>query len=32
MDRFTLTFGIYYLHIYDGISEKPEMRQILVER
>jgi len=23
--------GIYYLHIYDGISEKPEIRQIMVE-
>ena len=24
--------GIYYLHIYDDISSKPEMRQIIVER
>ena len=23
--------GIYYLHIYDGINEIPEMRQIIVE-
>jgi len=23
--------GIYYLHIYDGVSETPEMRQIVVE-
>ena len=23
--------GIYYLHIYDGISQKPEMHQIIVE-
>jgi hypothetical protein len=23
--------GIYYLHIYDGIHDKPEMRQIVVE-
>ncbi len=23
--------GIYYLHIYDGVSDKPEMRQIVVE-
>jgi hypothetical protein len=23
--------GIYYLHIYDGVNEKPEMRQIVVE-
>ena len=22
--------GIYYLHIYDGVSEKPEIRQIMV--
>ena len=27
-----LPTGIYYLHIYDGISEKPEMQQIVVER
>ncbi len=26
-----LSNGIYYLHIYDGVNEKPEMRQILVE-
>ena len=23
--------GIYYLHIYDGVSDKPDMRQIIVE-
>ncbi|MCL1937015.1 MAG: T9SS type A sorting domain-containing protein, partial [Candidatus Azobacteroides sp.] len=23
--------GIYYLHIYDGVNEKPEMRQIVVQ-
>ncbi len=23
--------GIYYLHIYDGVNEKPEIRQIMVE-
>jgi len=23
--------GIYYLHVYDGISDKPVMQQILVE-
>ena len=23
--------GIYYLHIYDGVSDTPEMRQIVVE-
>jgi hypothetical protein len=23
--------GIYYLHIYDGVNAKPEMRQIVVE-
>jgi hypothetical protein len=23
--------GIYYLHIYDGVNEKPKMRQIVVE-
>lgn len=27
----SLPNGIYYLHIYDGINEKPEMRQIVVE-
>ena len=27
-----LPTGIYYLHVYDGISEKPEMQQIVVER
>jgi len=26
-----LSDGIYYLHIYDGVSETPEMRQIMVE-
>ncbi len=26
-----LSNGIYYLHIYDGVNEKPEMRQIMVE-
>ena len=24
--------GMYYLHIYDEINEKPEIRQIMVER
>ena len=24
--------GVYYLHIYDGVNEKPEMRQIVVEQ
>ena len=24
--------GIYYLHVYDGVSEKPEMQQIIVEQ
>ena len=23
--------GVYYLHIYDGVSEKPEIHQIMVE-
>ena len=23
--------GIYYLHIYDGTSDKPEIQQIVVE-
>jgi hypothetical protein len=23
--------GIYYLHIYDGVSQKPEMQQIMVQ-
>lgn len=27
----SLTNGIYYLHIYDGVNEKPDMRQIVVE-
>jgi len=27
-----LPAGIYYLHIYDGISDKPEIHQIMVER
>jgi subtilisin family serine protease len=27
-----LPVGIYYLHIYDGVSNKPEIRQIVVER
>lgn len=26
-----LSNGIYYLHIYDGVNEKPKMRQIMVE-
>jgi Zn-dependent metalloprotease len=26
-----LPAGIYYLHIYDGLSDKPEMRQIVVD-
>ena len=28
----TLPVGIYYLHIYDGISSTPEIQQIMVER
>ena len=24
--------GIYYLHIYDGIDDKPSIKQIVVER
>ena len=27
-----LPYGAYYLHVYDGVSEKPVMRQIIVER
>ena len=27
-----LPAGIYYLHVYDGRSEKPEVQQIMVER
>ena len=27
-----LLIGIYYLHVYDGISEKPEIQQIAIER
>jgi hypothetical protein len=27
-----LPAGIYYLHVYDGASEKPEVRQVVVER
>ena len=27
-----LPSGIYYLHIYDGLSDKPDMRQIVVEK
>ena len=27
-----LPTSIYYLHIYDGINEKTEMQQIVVER
>jgi hypothetical protein len=23
--------GLYYLHIYDGVNEKPEMQQVLVQ-
>jgi hypothetical protein len=26
-----LPIGVYYLHIYDGVSETPEIRQIIVE-
>jgi hypothetical protein len=28
----SLPAGIYYLHVYDGVSDKPDMRQIIVER
>jgi hypothetical protein len=24
--------GGYYLHVYDGLRDKPDMRQIIVER
>jgi len=27
-----LSVGIYYLHVYDGINEKPETKQIVIER
>ena len=27
-----LPAGLYYLHVYDGISDKPEIKQIIVER
>jgi hypothetical protein len=27
-----LPVGIYYLHIYDGVSPTPEVQQIVVER
>ena len=27
-----LPVGIYYLHVYDGVSDKPEVQQIVVER
>jgi len=27
-----LPVGIYYLHVYDGVNSKPEIRQIVVER
>jgi len=27
-----LPVGIYYLHVYDGVSDKPEIYQIIVER
>ena len=27
----TLPNGIYYLHIYDGVSDKPVMQQIIIE-
>ncbi|MCL1942866.1 MAG: T9SS type A sorting domain-containing protein [Candidatus Azobacteroides sp.] len=30
-DVSNLADGIYYLHIYDGINEKPEMTQIIVQ-
>ena len=26
-----LPYGIYYLHIYDGVNSKPEIQQIMVE-
>ena len=31
-DVTTIPPGIYYLHIYDGVSEKPGIQQIMVER
>jgi len=24
--------GVYYLHIYNGIDEKPQVKQIVVQR
>jgi len=27
-----LPVGVYFLHIYDGVSDKPEVQQIVVER
>jgi hypothetical protein len=30
-DVSNLPNGTYYLHIYDGINEMPEMRQIVIE-
>ncbi len=30
-DVSSLSNGIYYLHIYDGVNDKPQMRQIVVE-
>jgi len=27
-----LPYGIYYLHIYDGINSTPEIQQIIIER
>jgi hypothetical protein len=30
-DVTNLSNGIYYLHVYDGVNRKPEIRQIVVE-
>jgi hypothetical protein len=27
-----LPAGVYYLHVYDGVNEKPEVRQVVIER
>jgi hypothetical protein len=31
MNVSNLPIGIYYLHIHDGISETPEIKQIIIE-
>ena len=27
-----LPYGVYYLHVYDGVNENPEMRLVIVEQ